>query len=116
MADQVLTREVLTVTTTNVSDEDKKLGAEVSRLQWKALAVAERYLDFGPETARRDIVKALLASAARLGAVDANQQLEVSRTALLDAMAGMREIGDKQPIYDAASHALPEALAEPTDD
>ena len=115
MADQVLTREILTVTQANVTEEDKKLGAEVTRLQWKALAVAERYLDFGPESARRDIVKAFISSATRLGAVDAASDVEIMRTQLLSVMSGMADV-DKQPIYDAKAHALPETVPEPADD
>lgn len=116
MADQVLTREVLTVTTTNVSEDDKKLGAEISRLQWKALAIAERALDFGPEASRRDYVKTLLASATRLGAINADREIEVARAELLQAFSSMSDVGNKQPVYDAASHALPETTSRPADD
>lgn len=114
--DQVLTREVLTVTTQNVSEEDKALGAEVNRIMWLALAQAERYLLDGPESGRQAVVKAALAAATRLGAVDAKREVEVARSALLEVMSGMQDIGEAQPIYDAASHAPPTALAEPADD
>ena len=116
MVDQVLTREVLTVTTQNVSKEDKALGAEVNRIMWKALAQADRYLSHGPESGRQAVVKAALAAATRLGAVDAKREVEVARTALLEVMSGMSDIGGKTPIYDAASHAPSTALAEPADD
>jgi len=48
-------RETLSVTATEISDEDKALGRRYNEVLWRALEQAETYLIFGPETARLQI-------------------------------------------------------------
>lgn len=103
-----LIRETLTYTTRQITAADKAIASEYNKLAMKAIAVASRYLDYGPEPARQAVVLTLLRSAAKSATVDAKAEVEASRVQFLDALSQMTVTSDGEP-------ATP-ALALPTVD
>jgi hypothetical protein len=90
--EQQILRETLSITSVQVTDEDKALGHEVNRVMWRALAQADRYLTHGPEPARLAITKAFLTMASRFSAIDSNAVVEQSRVQLLSTLSKMQSI------------------------
>jgi hypothetical protein len=89
--DQQFIRETISVTSTNITEEDKLLGAEFNRTMWRALAQANLYLKHGPETARLAITKSFLTAASRLSALDSQSEIEEHRVAFLSYLSHQAE-------------------------
>jgi hypothetical protein len=85
--DQQVIRETISVTSTNVTDEDKALGAEFNKTMWRALAQANLYLSHGPESARLTITKSFLTAASRLSALDSQSEIEEHRLAFMSYLS-----------------------------
>lgn len=100
--DQTVVRETISVVSTNISDEDKQLGAEFNRLAWMALNQAERYLRCGPEEARLSVTKDFLKALTRLSAADSSSQIEEHRTAFMTYITG-EDPNDPTPAITATS-------------
>lgn len=119
MADQVFTRETISLTNVKVSEQDKELSAEYNRTAWKALAVANRYLEFGPENARQSVVRSFLSNISKLSAIDSQGAISEQRQVILSTMARMTEIESSttpispSEIYSAVN---PQALARELND
>jgi hypothetical protein len=96
--EQQYIRETISVLSTNVSDADKALSHEFNRIAWRALAQAERYLLFGPETARLSVTRTFLQSMAKLSTVDTQSQLEEHRVAFLNTLGRMTNV--PHPVID----------------
>lgn len=94
--DQTVIRETISVTAAHVTDEDKALGAEFNKTMWRALAVANRYLSHGPESARLAIVKSFLSAASRLSALDSQSEVETARLAYTRMFSGISESIDAE--------------------
>jgi hypothetical protein len=117
MAKEIVTRETISITQTEASENDRALSAEFTRLGWKAIAAAERFLDFGSADERLAITKTMMTTMSRLAAVDNNSMLEDHRNAFLAQMTKMTTITESTPIieptgaYDSLTHdPLPAAL------
>ena len=104
--EQQVIRETLSVVTSHITDQDKELAAEFNRTAWRALAVANRYLRYGPESARQSVVNNMIRVLSKLSAVSAESELEEHRNIFLREMQEMKAL-------DAASF---ETLIEITDD
>lgn len=90
MADEVITREVLTITHTNVTDTDRELGAMFNqRVLAKSIQWMEFYLDHGPPDARLAVVKACIPVAAKLSSLESKDQLSHTREQLLSLTTRM---------------------------
>jgi len=98
-------RETLSVTATEISDEDKALGRRYNEVLWRALEQAETYLLFGPETARLQITKSFLQSASRLSAIDSQTEVETHRKSFLAVLSKMTDVIPAE-IVDAETKAL----------
>lgn len=123
MADQVVIRETLSITTQNITEEDKVLGQMYNKVAMKALKQADHYLRKGPDDARLAITKAFMSSIARLSAIDSKTQIDESREALFSTMDKITAIEESRPvvtassILDSISHdPLPKALDRRSDD
>jgi hypothetical protein len=101
VADQVVVRETLSVTSVNVTEEDKALGFEYNRLAWMALKRAELYLQFGPERERLAVVKSFLASTAKLSSLESKSQIDESRTALFNVLDQISAVEEVRPVVTA---------------
>lgn len=108
--DQSYIREVISVTATNITDEDKALGAEFNKTMWRALAQANLYLTHGPETARLTITKAFLTAASRLSALDSQSEIEEHRIAFSQLLLSQTDVPPRH--YDA----IPATSTQSTDD
>ena len=110
MADQVLTREILSITKTNATKADKELASRFNQVAWRALGQAEMYLIEGPEAARLAVTKSFLTSISKLASLDTKTEIEQHRLAFLGTLKSMTEIEESLPvvtadeIYDAISH------------
>lgn len=102
MADQVVVRETLSVTSVNVTEEDKAIGSEINRLTWIALKQAELYMRFGPERERSMVVRLLLTSASKLSSLDSKTQIDESRTALFQTVDKLSAVAESRPIVTAS--------------
>ena len=87
--DQQVIRETITYSARNITDTDRALGAEFNELALEAMYRARRYMRYGPHDARVAVVTAMLRATAKTAAVDAKAEIEVARTALLDAFSQM---------------------------
>lgn len=90
--EQQFIRETISVLSTNVSEADKALSHEFNKVAWKALAQADSYLTFGPETARLSITRTFLQAMAKLSSVDTQSQLEEHRVAFLNTIGRMSNV------------------------
>lgn len=88
MEEQIV-RESLVVTTRQVTEADKAIAREYNAVVMRAIAQANRYLTFGPESARQAVTLTLLRSAAKQATVDAKAEIDVSRQAFLEAFSQM---------------------------
>lgn len=114
MVDQVVTRETISITATNFTEADKALSAEWNQVAFKALRVANRYLDLGPEHARLAVVKSFLSSLSRISALDSKEEIKASRTELLTALQKMKA-PEELPVITATSNpAAPYSHEPPT--
>lgn len=86
--DQTVIRETLSITTKNVTEDDKALGAEFNRLAWMAMEQAERYLVCGPEDARIAVTRDFIKAMSRLSAADSSRELEEHRVAFMSYITG----------------------------
>jgi hypothetical protein len=124
MADEVFTRETITVTHVNVTDDDRDLARDFNRVARKALIKADTLLDFGPPDAQVAIIRGFMSAAAKLASLDSKTEMEVHRAAFSDLMQEMRNVDPAVPVVAAdaielttLTHApLPEAPAQPAHD
>lgn len=92
MADEVITREVLTITHQNVTEQDRALGKEFNRVAAKALFWAEFYLDQGPDKHRVTIIREMLKSTAKLSALESKDEVTHIRAELMSHLTAMSEL------------------------
>jgi len=98
-------RETISVTSTQISEEDKALGARYNQVLWRALEQADIYLKHGPESARLQITKSFLSAASRLSAIDSQSEIETHRASFLAVLAKMTDVIPAE-VVDAESQAL----------
>lgn len=92
MADQIIARETLSITHTNVTEADKELGAYFNRTVWKSLQWANLWLDFGPDTHRLAAAKELWKAAAKLSALESKDDVALARESLLHLVTSMSQL------------------------
>ncbi len=98
--------ETLTVTERDITDEERRLSHKYNELVGTCLEWAQKQMRFGTTPTRLAITRSVVASAARLSALENKTQMEVHRTAFQNLLSEMTAI-------DATST---EALAQPTPD
>ena len=102
--EQQITREVLTVTTSRVTQADKVIGARFNQVAMLALNQAERYIAHGPETARLAITKSFLTAISRLSAADAEEALTEHRVAFMRELSHLTQV--EPHLTDAETQAI----------
>ena len=89
VADQVITRETISITHQNVTEVDRELGAAFNRTAFKALQYAARVIEYGPDAARVPIVRSFLGAIAKLSVLESKDEIAASRETLMNAMTRM---------------------------
>jgi hypothetical protein len=120
MADEVFTREVVSITHTNISDGDREVSSRFNRVAQIALIRAEQLLMYGSEQAQAGIIRAFAGASARLASLDSKTEIDTQRAAFTELMGEMTKIDEAIPVVAADSigelHGAPPASFVQTTD
>lgn len=87
--EQQIIRESLSVTTRQITDDDRAIAREFNDLAYEVLERSRRVMKHGPTEERNIIMRVVLGSLSKLSQVDAKAEIDVSREALLSVMQQM---------------------------
>jgi hypothetical protein len=109
VAEEII-RETISVTRTNLTDEDKQTSALYSRVVTAGLERALWLLSWGTPAEKLRITTATLVSAARLAAVDSKAEIEEHRLELERVLDDITSVGESERII--AGPDAPEPVLE----
>jgi|SRR5215831_1024584 len=96
MTDIVLT-ETVTVSTRDITDEERYLSHRYNLLVDKCLTWAGQQMVYGSHNTKLSLTKSVLASASRLAALDTKTQTEQHRVAFQALLQQMTEVNAEAP-------------------
>lgn len=97
MAEEII-RETISVTRTQISDEDKAISADYNRIVREALRQADILLRFGTPSQKMRLITAAMSSAGRLASVDSKVEVQVARTQFEQMLDEMRMVPELEQI------------------
>lgn len=112
MAEEII-RETISVTRTNISEEDKELASDYNAFIRRALREGHKILRFGTPDQKLRLVTSSINAASRLAAIDSKSEVEEQRREYEHLMSNIRDVPNANEIE---AHVVPHSLAQPAND